>query len=154
MTKRSIPALLCLLAVFVFLGAAAQNGGVAKKQVLTDKAPKASGPLSQGIAAGGFVFCSGQLPVDPVTGKIVSGGIEDQTRQVLKNLSAVLEAGGSSLDQVVKCTVLMTDLSEFAAMNKVYAEFFKAPCPARATFQIGGLALGAKIEIDCIAVKP
>ncbi len=154
MTKRSIPALLCLLAVFVFLGAAAQKGDVAKKQIQTDKAPKASGPISQAIAAGGFVFCSGQLPVDPATGKIVPGGIEDQTRQVLKNLSAVLEAGGSSLDQVVKCTVLMTDLSEFAAMNKVYAEFFKAPCPARATFQIGALALGAKIEIECIALKP
>jgi 2-iminobutanoate/2-iminopropanoate deaminase len=154
MTKRSIPALICLAAVFVFLGAAAPNADVTKKEIRTDKAPKASGPLSQGIAAGGFVFCSGQLPVDPATGKIVPGGIEDQTRQVLKNLSAVLEAAGSSLDQVVKCTVLMTDLTEFAAMNKVYAEFFKAPCPARATFQIGGLALGAKIEIECIALKP
>ena len=99
--------------------AAAQKADPAKKQVLSDKAPKASGPISQGIAAGGFVFCSGQLPVDPATGKIVPGGIEEQTRQVLKNLAAVLEAGGSSLDQVVKCTVLMTDLTEFAAMNKV-----------------------------------
>ena len=154
MTKRVIAALFALLAVFVFLGAAAQKGDIVKKQILTDKAPKASGTISQGIAAGGFVFCSGQLPVDPATGKIVPGGIEDQARQVLKNLSAVLEAAGSSLDQVVKCTVLMTDLSEFAAMNKIYAEFFKAPCPARATFQIGALALGAKIEIECIAIKP
>ena len=153
MTKRTIPALLCLLAIFVFLGAAAQKGDVVKKQVLTDKAPKASGPISQGISAGGFVFCSGQLPVDPAAGKIVPGTIEDQTRQVLKNLSAVLEAGGSSLDNVVKCTVLMTDLTEFQAINKVYAEFFKAPCPARATFQVGALALGAKIEIECIAVQ-
>jgi 2-iminobutanoate/2-iminopropanoate deaminase len=154
MTKRSIFALICLAAILVFWGSAAQKADLGKKQVVTDKAPKASGPLSQAIAAGGFVFCSGQLPVDPATGKLVPGGIEDQTRQVLKNLSAVLEAGGSSLDQVVKCTVLMTDLSEFAAMNKVYAEFFKAPCPARATFQVGGLALGAKIEIECIALKP
>ena len=153
MTKRFIAALFALLAVFVFLGAAARKGDIVKKQILTDKAPKPSGPISQGIAAGGFVFCSGQLPVDPATGKIVPGGIEDQARQVLKNLSAVLEAAGSSLDQVVKCTVVMTDLSEFAAMNKVYAEFFKAPCPARATFQIGALALGAKIEIECIAVQ-
>jgi 2-iminobutanoate/2-iminopropanoate deaminase len=153
MTKRSIPVLLCLLALFVFLGAAAQKGDVVKKQILTDKAPKAAGPISQGISAGGFIFCSGQLPVDPATGKIVPGAIEEQTRQVLKNLSAVLEAGGSSIDNVVKCTVLMTDITEFQAMNKVYAEFFKAPCPARATFQIGALALGAKIEIECIAVK-
>ncbi len=153
MTKRVKAALFALLAVFVFLGAA-QKADVAKKQILTDKAPKASGPISQAIAAGGFVFCSGQLPVDPAAGKIVPGGIEDQTRQVLKNLAAVLEAAGSSLDSVVKCTVLMTDLSEFAAMNKVYAEFFKAPCPARATFQVGALALGAKIEIECVAIKP
>jgi 2-iminobutanoate/2-iminopropanoate deaminase len=152
MTMRKIIALSCLIALAVF-AAAAQKGDVGKKQIQTDKAPKASGPLSQGIAAGGFVFSSGQLPVDPATGKIVLGGIEDQTRQVLKNLSAVLEAGGSSLDHVVKCTVLMTDLTEFAAMNKVYAEFFKAPCPARATFQVGGLALGAKIEIECIAAQ-
>ncbi len=94
------------------------------------------------------------LPVDPATGKVAPGGIEEQTRQVLKNLQAILEASGSSLDHVVKCTVLMTDLTEFAAMNKVYAEFFKPPFPARATFQIGALALGVKIEIDCIAVKP
>jgi 2-iminobutanoate/2-iminopropanoate deaminase len=154
MTKRSIPALLCLLALSVFLGAAAQNGDIVKKQIITDKAPKANGPISQGVAAGGFVFCSGQLPVDPATGKIVPGGIEDQARQVLKNLSAVLEAGGSSLDQVVKCTVLMTDLSEFAAMNKVYAEFFKDAAPARAAFQVVRLPRDVKVEIDCIAVKP
>jgi 2-iminobutanoate/2-iminopropanoate deaminase len=153
MTKRTIPALLCLLTLLAALPTAAQKADPAKKQVLSDKAPKASGPISQGIAAGGFVFCSGQLPVDPATGKIVPGGIEDQTRQVLKNLAAVLEAGGSSLDSVVKCTVLMTDLTEFAAMNKVYAEFFKAPCPARATFQIGALALGARIEIECIGLQ-
>jgi 2-iminobutanoate/2-iminopropanoate deaminase len=127
MSKRTILALISVAAVAVFTGSAGQKGEALKKEIRTDKAPKASGPLSQAIAAGGFVFCSGQLPVDPATGKLLPGGIEDQTRQVLKNLSAVLEAAGSSLSHVVKCTVLMTDLSEFAAMNKVYAEFFKAP---------------------------
>jgi 2-iminobutanoate/2-iminopropanoate deaminase len=151
--KYFIPTLAVAVAVFGIVTLTALTAQSPKTVVQTDKAPKASGPLSQAIVAGGFVYCSGQLPVDPATGKVVPGGIEEQTRQVLKNLQAVLQAAGSSLDNVVKCTVLMTDLTEFTAMNKVYAEFFKAPCPARATFQIGALALGVKIEIDCIAVK-
>jgi 2-iminobutanoate/2-iminopropanoate deaminase len=125
MTMRKIIALSGLIALAVF-AAAAQKGDVGKKQIQTDKAPKAGGPLSQGIAAGGFVFSSGQLPVDPATGKIVPGGIEDQTRQVLKNLSAVLEAGGSSLDHVVKCTVILK-------RNNRDTSYARAPrifCPA------------------------
>ncbi|MBM3293493.1 MAG: RidA family protein [Candidatus Aminicenantes bacterium] len=152
MKTRSILGLaLPAAALSLFVAAASQGQGV-KKEILTDKAPKAIGPYSQGIAAGGFVFCSGQLGTDPATGKLVEGGIEAETRQVLKNLAAVLEAAGTSLDDVVKCTVYLADMAEFGAMNKVYAEFFKAPFPARATTQVAGLAMKAKVEIDAVAV--
>jgi 2-iminobutanoate/2-iminopropanoate deaminase len=125
-----------------------------KKEIQTDKAPKAIGPYSQGIIAGGFIFCSGQIPLDPQTGSVVAGGIEEQARQVLKNMSAILEAAGSSLDLAVKCTVFLQDMNDFAAMNKVYAEFFKAPYPARAAVQVARLPKDVKIEIECMAVKP
>ena len=125
-----------------------------KKQIQTDKAPQAIGPYSQGMIAGGFIFCSGQIPIDPRTGALVEGGIEEQTRQVLKNLSAVLEAAGSSLDDAVKCTVFLQDMNDFQAMNKVYAEFFKPPAPARAAVQVARLPRDVKIEIECIAAKP
>ena len=124
-----------------------------RKPIQTDKAPAAIGPYSQGVAAGGFVFCSGQIPLDPVTGQIVAGGIEEQTRQVFKNLAAILEAAGSSLAQAVKCTVFLHDMNDFAAMNKVYAEFFTGPAPARAAFQVVRLPKDVKVEIDCIAVQ-
>ena len=146
-----IPALAAAILVF---GAAALTAQDLKSEVKSDQAPKAVGPYAQAIVAGGFVFCSGQIALDPVAGKMVEGGIEVQTRQVLVNLKAVLEAAGSSLDRVVKCTVMITDMADFAAMNKVYAEFFKAPFPARATFQVAGLAMKAMVEIDCIAIKP
>ena len=123
-----------------------------KKQVQTDKAPKAIGPYSQGIIANGFVFCSGQIPIDPATGSLISGTIEDDTRQVLKNLGAVLEAAGSSYDDVVKTTVFLQDMNDFAKMNAVYAEFFKAPSPARATVQAAGLPKNVKVEIEAIAL--
>jgi 2-iminobutanoate/2-iminopropanoate deaminase len=154
MTKQRIFTFFGIIAILGFIGSAAQKTEGLKKEIKSDKAPKVTGPLTQGIAAGGFVFCSGQLPIDPATGKLVEGGIEAQTRQVLKNLSAVLDAAGSSFDNVVKCTVLLTNMSEFSAMNKVYGEFFKAPAPARATFQVSALAMGAKVEIECIAIKP
>jgi len=123
-----------------------------KKQVVTDKAPKAIGPYSQGIVANGFVFCSGQIPIDPATGEVNTGSIEDQTRQVLKNVSAVLEAAGSSMDEAVKCTVFLQDMNDFAKMNAVYAEFFKAPNPARAAVQAARLPRDVKVEIEAIAV--
>jgi len=123
-----------------------------KKQVQTDKAPKAIGPYSQAIIANGFVFCSGQIPLDPATGNLISGTIEDETRQVLKNLGAVLEAAGSSYDDVVKTTVFLQDMNDFAKMNAVYAEFFKAPSPARATVQAAGLPKNVKVEIEAIAL--
>jgi 2-iminobutanoate/2-iminopropanoate deaminase len=122
-----------------------------KKQVQTDKAPKAIGPYSQAIIADDFVFCSGQIPIDPATGNIVEGSIEDQTRQVLKNLGAVLEAAGTSYDGVVKTTVFLQDMNDFAKMNAVYAEFFKAPSPARATVQVARLPRDVKVEIEAVA---
>jgi len=123
-----------------------------KKEVKTDKAPQAIGPYSQGIVANGFVFCSGQIAIVPQTGQINTSGIEDQTRQVLKNVGAVLDAAGTSLENVVKATVFLQDMNDFAAMNKVYAEFFKAPFPARAAVQVARLPRDVKVEIEVIAV--
>jgi 2-iminobutanoate/2-iminopropanoate deaminase len=123
-----------------------------KKQVQTDKAPKAIGPYSQGIVANGFLFVSGQIPIDPATGDLNTGTIEDQARQVLKNVGAVLEAAGSSYESVVKATVFLQDMNDFGKMNAVYAEFFKAPCPARATVQVARLPRDVKIEIEAIAL--
>jgi len=123
-----------------------------KKQVQTDKAPKAIGPYSQGIIANGFVYCSGQIPIDPATGELNTGTIEEQTRLVLKNVGAVLEAAGSSYDDVVKTTVFLQDMNDFAKMNAVYAEFFKAPNPARAAVQAARLPRDVKVEIEAIAL--
>ncbi len=123
-----------------------------KKEVKTPSAPQAIGPYSQGIIAPPFVFCSGQIPLDPATGKIVEGGIEEQTRRALKNVSAVLEAAGSSLAKTVKTTVFLQDMNDFAAMNAVYAGFFPAPPPARAAVQAARLPRDAKVEIEAIAL--
>ena len=123
-----------------------------KKQVQTDKAPKAIGPYSQGIIANGFVFCSGQIPIDPATSELNTGTIEEQTRQVLKNVSAVLEAAGSSLDEAVKVTVFLQDMNDFAKMNAVYGEFFKEPFPARAAVQVARLPRDVKVEVEVIAL--
>ena len=123
-----------------------------KKEIKTDKAPQAIGPYSQGIVANGLVFCSGQIPISPETGTLNTGTIEDQTRQVIKNLSAVLEAAASSLDHVVKATVFLQDMNDFAAMNKTYAEFFKAPFPARAAVQVARLPREVKVEIEAVAI--
>jgi len=120
--------------------------------IATDQAPKAIGPYSQAIRVGHFVHTAGQIALDPATGELVSGGIEEQTRRVLQNLSAVLEAAGSGLSGVVKTTVFMADLGEFARMNAVYAEFFPQTPPARSTVQAAALPRGAKVEIECIAV--
>jgi 2-iminobutanoate/2-iminopropanoate deaminase len=125
-----------------------------REAVATDKAPKAIGPYSQGIKAGDFVFTAGQAGVDPSTGKLVEGGISEQTRQVLKNIQAILEAAGTSLDRVVKVGVFLQDMADFTAMNAVYAEFFppdKNP-PARTTVQAARLPLGALVEIDAVAL--
>ncbi|OGD18362.1 MAG: reactive intermediate/imine deaminase [Candidatus Aminicenantes bacterium RBG_16_63_14] len=123
-----------------------------KKQVHTDKAPKAIGPYSQAVIADDLVFCSGQIPIDPATGNVLEGTIEDQARQVLKNLGAVLEAASSSYDGVVKTTVFLRDMDDFARMNAVYGEFFKTPYPARAAVQVARLPRDVKIEIEAIAL--
>ncbi len=123
-----------------------------RKLVQTDKAPAAVGPYSQGTTTEGLLFTAGQLPLDPATGSMVEGGIQDQTRQVLKNLQAVLEAGGAGLDSVMKCTVFLQDMGEFAAMNEVYAEFFPENPPARSAVQVAALPLRAQVEIEAIAL--
>jgi len=118
----------------------------------TDRAPHAIGPYSQAVRAGNLVFASGQIPTDPATGEFVSGGIAEQTEQVLRNLSAVLEAAGTGLDRVVKTTVFLAEMVDFAAMNEVYARFFTREPPARATVAAAGLPRNARVEIDAIAL--
>jgi 2-iminobutanoate/2-iminopropanoate deaminase len=125
---------------------------MSKEIVSTDKAPGAIGPYSQAIKAGGMVFCSGQIPIDPNTGNFVSDVVAEQTEQVLKNLSEVLQAAGSSLDEVVKTTVFLADMNDFAEMNEVYSRFFSENKPARATVQAARLPRDARVEIECIAL--
>lgn len=120
--------------------------------VQTDRAPDAIGPYSQAVRAGDLIFASGQIGTDPATGEFVAGGISEQTEQVLRNLSAVLEAAGTGLDQVVKTTVFLAEMSDFAAMNEVYERFFSKEPPARATVAAAGLPRNARVEIDAIAV--
>jgi 2-iminobutanoate/2-iminopropanoate deaminase len=119
--------------------------------VSTKEAPGAIGPYSQAIKAGGFIFLSGQIPIDPATGEFVSGGIKEQTEQVLLNLSAVLTAADSNLNKVVKTTVFLSDLADFSAMNEVYAKFFGNNKPARATVEAARLPRDARVEIEAIA---
>jgi 2-iminobutanoate/2-iminopropanoate deaminase len=121
--------------------------------VSTEKAPGAIGPYSQAIKTGGMLFCSGQIPIDPETGEFISNDIGEQTEQVLKNLTAVLEAGGMNLGNVVKTTVFLADMSDFAAMNEVYGRYFNENKPARATVQAARLPRDAKVEIECIAAE-
>lgn len=124
------------------------------KQIIeTGDAPQAIGPYSQAVRAAGFVFCSGQIPIDPQTGEFVPGGVAEQTRQVLKNLSAVLEAAGTGLERVVKTTVFLADMNDFAAMNEVYATFFTESAPARATVEAARLPRDARVEIEAIALE-
>lgn len=120
--------------------------------VSTENAPGAIGPYSQAVKTRNMVFCSGQIPIDPLTGNFVSDDVAEQTEQVLKNLSAVLEAAGSELGKVVKTTVFLADMNDFAAMNDVYARYFSENKPARATVQAARLPRDARVEIECIAV--
>lgn len=122
-----------------------------KTVVKTDQAPQAIGPYSQAIKANGFLFVSGQIPLDPITGQIVYGGIESQTYQVLRNLKAILEHEGLSFDNVVKTSVFLKDMEDFATMNKVYAEFFTSEPPARACVQVAKLPRDVSVEIELIA---
>ena len=119
----------------------------------TDHAPAAIGPYSQAVAAGNTIYVAGQIPIVPEKGELIEGGIEAQTRQSLTNISNILAAAGFSMKNVVKTTVLLADIADFGAMNAVYAEFFEEPYPARAAFQAAAIPKGAKVEIECIAVK-
>ena len=124
-----------------------------KNQISTTKAPAAIGPYSQAIEAGGMVFVSGQLPINPETGEFAEGGVKELTRQSLTNMQHILAEVGLTLDNVVKTTVFLADMSDFAAMNEVYAEFFSAPYPARSAVAVKTLPKGALVEIECIAAK-
>ena len=124
------------------------------KQINTDKAPAAIGPYSQAIDSGtGLVFVSGQLPIDPASGAFPVGGVKEQTKQSLLNAEAILEIAGLNLSNVVKTTVFLADMGDFAAMNKVYAQFFSAPFPARSAVAVKTLPKGALVEIECIAAR-
>ena len=123
-----------------------------RESVQTDNAPKAIGPYQQAIKANGFIYTAGQIPIDPKTGNFVEGDISAQTRQVLENLKAVLEAGGSALDRVVKATVFLKNMADFAAMNEVYAQYLGSAKPARSTVAVAELPRGALIEIDLVAL--
>jgi 2-iminobutanoate/2-iminopropanoate deaminase len=119
----------------------------------TDNAPKAIGPYSQAVKAGNMLFVSGQIPIDPKTGELSSGTIQEQTKLVLTNIGAILKAAGYCYENVVKTTCLLADISDFADMNKVYAEFFKQNPPARSAFAVKDLPKGARLEIEVIAIK-
>jgi 2-iminobutanoate/2-iminopropanoate deaminase len=123
-----------------------------KEVIHTDKAPKAVGPYSQAISTGNLLFTAGQVAIDPATGKLVEGGIRDQTRQVMENLRAILTAARTDFTKVVKSTVFLQDIKTFADFNLVYAEYFPSEPPARSTFQAGALPLGAMVEIEMIAL--
>ncbi len=123
------------------------------KAIHTDNAPKAIGPYSQAIEANGFIFASGQLPIDPATGTFAEGGIKEQTRQSLTNAQNILKAAGIDLNHVVKTTVFLSDMANFGAMNEVYSEFFKEPFPARSAVAVKTLPKEALVEVECIAVK-
>jgi len=125
-----------------------------KKVVQTDTAPKALGPYSQAIAAGGMIYCAGQIPLDPATGSVVAGGVAEQTHQVLKNLRAVLKAAGSDLDRAVKTTVFIKNMNDFAAMNEVYGrpEYFGSAAPARSTVEVARLPRDVLVEIEVTAI--
>lgn len=123
-----------------------------RESVQTDKAPKAIGPYEQAIKANGFIYTAGQIPIDPKTANLVEGDISAQTRQVLENLKAVLAAGGSSFDRVVKATVFLKNIADFAAMNDVYAQYLGSAKPARSTVAVAELPRGALVEIDLVAL--
>ncbi len=124
-----------------------------KKVINTSSAPAAIGPYSQAIEVNGFVYTSGQLPINPATGEFPEGGIQEQTRQSLLNVKAILEEAGTNMENVVKTTVLLSSINDFNAMNEVYAQFFQAPYPARSAFAVKDLPKGALVEIEVVAAK-
>jgi 2-iminobutanoate/2-iminopropanoate deaminase len=136
----------------VFVETLEERGMPERRVIASPGAPAAIGPYSQAIRAGGLVFVSGQVPLDPATGQVVAGGVASQTERVLESLRAILEASGSGLDRVVKTTVYLTDLGAFAEMNETYARFFPQAPPARATVQVAALPRGVGVEIEAVAL--
>lgn len=124
------------------------------KSIHTNQAPAAIGPYSQAIEANGMIFASGQIPIDPATGQFVEGGIQEQTRQALTNARKILQAAGTDMENVIKTTVYLSDIHNFAAMNEVYAQFFTEPFPARSAVAVKDLPKGALVEIEVLAIKP
>lgn len=124
-----------------------------KQPIATAGAPAAIGPYSQAVEAGGCVYVSGQLPINPATGQMAEGGVAELTRQSLANIRAILAEAGLGMENVVKITVMLADMADFAEMNAVYAEFFTAPFPARSAFAVKALPKGARVEIECLAVR-
>jgi len=159
MMKKTAFLLLCMIGLVVTLACSSdnqnsKNTNTIMKPIQTDKAPAAIGPYSQAIDSGaGLVFVSGQLPIDPATGAFPEGGVQAQTRQSLTNAKAILEAAGLGLQNVVKTTVFLADMGDFAAMNEIYAQFFAAPFPARSAVAVKTLPKGALVEIECIAAR-
>ncbi len=125
-----------------------------KQAVYTDKAPKPVGPYSQAIVIDGFLFVSGQIPIDPSTGNLIEGSFEEKTRRVLENIKAIIEAAGGTLDDVVKVTVYLKDIGRFSEFNKVYSEYFRGLPPARVVVEVSNLPLGADLEMEAIAYIP
>lgn len=125
---------------------------MAKSVIQTSNAPEAIGPYSQAVSSNGFVFCSGQVPLDPANGELIEGSIEDQTRRCLENLRAVLGAAGVGLHNVVKVTAYLTDMGDFPAFNEAYGTFFESEPPARATVGVAALPKGARVEVECVAL--
>jgi len=123
---------------------------MSKKAISTNKAPGAIGPYSQAIVTGNLLFTSGQLPIDPATGKMVEGSVQDRAHQALKNVEAIASEAGTSMDKAVKVTVFLADINDFASVNEVYAQYFKEPFPARSAFQVAALPLGADLEVEAV----
>lgn len=133
---------------------ASDSSMTSRKLVATPNAPAAIGPYSQAVMHGGLVYCSGQIALDPKTGQLAKGDVKAQTKRVLENLKAVLEAAGSGCQHALKCTIYLSDMGDFAAVNEVYATFFPQDPPARATVGVASLPKGALVEIDCVAIVP
>ncbi|MDT8377671.1 MAG: RidA family protein [Desulfotignum sp.] len=127
---------------------------MSRQIIATDQAPKAIGPYSQAVAVNGFLFTSGQIPLDPSTGQLITGTIEEQAHQVFRNLSAIAEKAGAGLADAVKTTVFLSDINDFKAVNAVYDQYFSEPFPARSAFQVGALPLNAGIEVEAVFLLP
>tara|TARA_B100000989_G_scaffold113377_1_gene83312 strand:+ start:625 stop:1095 length:471 start_codon:yes stop_codon:yes gene_type:complete len=152
MISKIRPIFLCTISIASILIFSQEPIEMKKEIISTENAPKAIGPYSQAVKAGNFMFISGQIPLDPKTGDLVSESIEDQAKQVLNNIKSICKAAGYSLDDIVKISIFLTDLGNFAIVNEVMKEYFAEPYPARATVEVSGLPLGVNIEIEAIVL--